>query len=297
MKKKAQVLMIFLWILAILTLLAVGLGYRVSLSSRVIGYQRDRVRGAYLAEGVMNTAIVKLDKDTNDYDALSASWAQAQETPESNCTIIDEERKIDINGIAKEYLLALLEKLEIPEAEDLTNNILAWRGDSSPAIPAESKDYDELGYICKGAKFSNIEELMLVKGMNSEIYQKIIPLVTVFSPGNVNINTVSQDVLDILLRGAAKRVGVTESYADSLAEKIITSRNSSVFTATSDIHNMVFPLLGDEEKNIFTAFESRLIIKSDNFLIEVSANAGKINNRLTVIYNRSGKKIVYWHGQ
>ena len=54
-----------------------------------------------------------------------------------------------------------------------------------------------------------LDEILLVKGMNKEIYDKLINFVTIYGDGAVNINTASKEVLEAL------------GLADSLVDKIL----------------------------------------------------------------------------
>ncbi len=111
MRKKAQVLIISLWILAILAMLSVSIGRRVSMALRLSRYQKERLRSAYFAQAGINIAIGEIEKD---------KWADNQEkfakiSLDSNInefatvsSVIDEERKININTATQELLTELL---------------------------------------------------------------------------------------------------------------------------------------------------------------------------------------------
>ena len=154
MTKKAQVLVVSLWILATLTILAVGIGHRVSMALRLSRYQRDKFKALYLARAGLNRAIAELEKDTtNDYDTLNESWVNNEEAfkrivlndnqsefatvsygtldeysnPKTVYGVVDEERNININTAPKELLVELLDKKGISNPSDIANNICAWR--------------------------------------------------------------------------------------------------------------------------------------------------------------------------
>jgi type II secretory pathway component PulK len=314
MNKKAQTLMIGLWILAILTILAVGIGHRVSLALRISRYHRDSLKAHSLAKAGVNLAIAELDKDANDYDAPSEKWANNEITfkkvalndnPDEYATISytyfdednnprtvygarDLESRININTASKELLLALLEKYEIKSAQEIVNNILIWRGD----IPDENKIYENSGYPCKSGIFSNIEELNLVKDFTQQDYQKIENLITVFGEGLMNINTVSNEAMAILAHSIAKKLSVAQNFADSLATKILELRKSNgYFKDKSEINIM----LSAEETNIFNLLIDSMVYKSDYFLIEVTGNSSRIKRKAEAVYFRKDKKILDWH--
>lgn len=322
MDKKAQVLIISLWILVILTILAISIGHRVSLGLRLSQYQKDKLRAYYLAKAGVNRAITELEKDTNSYDALTESWADNKEVfekislnenqnefatvsytlkengrEESKFGVIDEERKININTMPQGLLEILLDKVGIINSSELANNICAWRGDTGIEIP----DYRDLGYPNKADKFTNIEEPILVKGMkdiDSKIYEELKSLITVWRNGKVNINTASIEILDLLIEYCQKQLqkqNISENEPGDLAERIIQAR------PTSNVNELETKLksqgeLTSGQTNILNELYNLIGFKSSCFYINSN---GKINNRLNsiiyCIFDRTDKKIVYWH--
>lgn len=290
MNRRAQTLVISLWILAMLTVLVVDTGQRVSIALRLSRYQRDKLKAYCLAKLSMNLAITELKKsNSNTYDSLDQPWAKTQSVAG------DEERKININIASKELLLALLEECRIESAQEKVANICIWRGDT----PDDRKIFETLGYPAKAAKFTNPEELKLVKGITLEDYQKLKGLVSVFGAAAINgeaalnINTASLETLNIFARGIAKKLGIGEGFADSLAAKVNDSRIANgPFKAKGEI--VVAPT-ASEEINIFNSLINNVVFRSNYFLIEATGNVGRIKSRLESVYNRSGDNIVYWH--
>ncbi len=315
-KVKASVLAIILWIMIILAMLAVSIGHRVSMSLRLSEYQKDRLKAYYLAKAGLNLAINEIINDkTVDYDSLADSWAKNEEAfkrisfnnnfdefatvsytvrdsnndLEINYGVRDEERKVNINTVSRELLIVLLEKCGVDAAEEIADNILIWRGD----IADENKAYENSGYTAKAGKFSNSEELDLIKGVSREDYQILKGLVTVYGDGFININTVSFEVLTIFARGIAKELGLGQDFADTIVGKINALRDSlGQFKAKSEINITV---TGDEETAVFNKLMEHVVVRSDNFLIESAGNVRKIKSKITVVYSRKGNKVLYWH--
>jgi len=78
---RSQVAVIVLWVLIILTMLAVSVGHRVSLGLRLNRYQRDGLKAHYLAKAGVVRAIAELEKDNNkDIDYLGESWSTGLDT-------------------------------------------------------------------------------------------------------------------------------------------------------------------------------------------------------------------------
>lgn len=312
--KKAQILMIVLWVLVILTLLATSIGFQVSNQLRMSRYLKDRLRSYYSARAAVNIAIKELEKDANSYDSLTEAWANNEDgfkditlgsetsvsadisylVEEGNgyrrvFGLVDEERKININIADKELLVILLDKCMVPSSNEVADNILIWRGD----IPDDKMVYDEFGYPAKGSSFSNIAELELVKGINRDDYARLKDLVTVYGDGLVNINTASFDSLQILARSIAQKLSFAESYADDIVMKVVDLRNAKGFFKGREDIDIEFT--GEEEDNIFNQLMNEVVFKSSNFLIQANGYANKITSGITSVYARSIKKTVYWY--
>lgn len=305
--------MIFLWILVVLAVFAVGIGYRVSTGIKFCRAKEASLKARYLAYAGVNRAIVEI-KGTSAaglLDALNSKWADNEgifkkislnDSPndfavvfseEGKYGVIDEERKININSASRELLIALLQEFNITTPEDVADNILIWRGN----LPDTLKIYESMGYPCKGQPFSNIEELKLVKGISTEDFDKLEGLITVASSGSLNINTVTPTVLRIFCRGIALQpsINLNPDFGNSVAEKIIALRNSHgpFDLAVDQIQDLAF--FQTDELNIFTALSSQLICRSENFLIEVTGNSRTIESKISAIYSRTNDKINYWH--
>lgn len=191
MRKKAQVLIISLWILVILTVLAVSIGHRVSLGLRLSRYQRDGLKALYLAKAGVNRAIAVLEADAksaNNYDALCESWASNKDlfekikltesddefasvnyikdpgsAGETVYGVTDEENRVNLNTASAELINALLSgcpecgfsDAQISELVDYTR---VWRGDQDPALNPSGDEYKDF----KKKPFTNPEELAVV---------------------------------------------------------------------------------------------------------------------------------------
>ena len=56
---QGSILIMVLWILSILVLLSIGLGYTMSLDQKLVGYQKDRLIALYLAKAGAQKAIAE----------------------------------------------------------------------------------------------------------------------------------------------------------------------------------------------------------------------------------------------
>jgi len=307
MNKRAQVVIIILWILAILAIIAVGVGHRVSMAVRLTAYQRDGAKALALAQAGVNKAIIELERDASgSVDSLRDTWSTGidSENKKSFETIevksgsgetftvkylydkenntyfcmADEERKININIANQKLLEELLKECGVTSPETITKNILSWRGEPIQNPPDD--DYDALGYKNKGTKFANTEELALVAGIKGigdtepENLEKLMRLVTALDDkSKVNINTAGAEVLKILFTtaGAADTLDFGKIDVDSLIEKIIKYRNNTDIEKTNLFNISVDLDLTEDEKNFVNNVQSKLDelfqVKSNYFRI------------------------------
>ncbi|PIU40421.1 MAG: hypothetical protein COT00_01810 [Candidatus Omnitrophica bacterium CG07_land_8_20_14_0_80_50_8] len=103
------------------------------------------------------------------------------------------------------------------QAEAIAESIMDWRDPNDYPMEngAESDYYKSLEhpYKAKNKDFQMLDELLLVKGVSPDIYERVKNYLTVYGKGTVNINTAGTVVLTSL--------GLTED----LAERIIKYRN------------------------------------------------------------------------
>ena len=68
--RRGSILIVTLWIMAILTVVAVGIGFRVSLEMRLSRYNLDRLQARYIAKAGIVKARAYLSGDNNDHDSF-----------------------------------------------------------------------------------------------------------------------------------------------------------------------------------------------------------------------------------
>ena len=313
---KGSILIVGLWILVILTILAVITGGRLSSELRFVRSQRDRLKALYLARAGINQAIIELEKDdTKNIDYLTEPWADNQEIfkdhplgegkfsvcynftvndkRETFYGVMDEERRINLNTVDK-YILSYLPGL----TEELIDNIRAWRGDTD--VPESARDYSELGYSCKEKPFVNIEELLLVKGITPELYSQIKELVTVWAKA-VNINTASKEVINIIVSASLrelrdKGVDIPEAELNSLVEKIMDFREKDGIFEDVNLENKL-ENLSSTQKNIVNNLKADICVDSNYFrIISVGQlTDSRLKYKVNSVLDFENRKFLYWN--
>lgn len=215
-------LLLTLVILVLLTAVIVEFDYGAKVNLITAGNFRDEVRAIYLAKSGVAGARAALKDDAlhhGSYDALTEFWAQpipAYPVGEGSVSIeiTDESGKIDLNRLGDRrslerettgnMLKRLLRVLEVDAAliEPIVQSIKNWVDQDSTHDCPEEFYYEQQNppYQCKKGPMYTLSELLLVKGITPEIYNKIRPyLTTVSSPSHpININTAGLPVLEAL---------------------------------------------------------------------------------------------------
>lgn len=197
-------LVIALWMLALLTIMVSGYTATMRTETKLTSqFYRSSISRNYAEAGVW-LAINELLKTELNRNITGDGATKLIEYHQGSIevSIQDEAGKIDLNTGRVELLRGLLVNTGISDARsiELLHAILDWRDrdDTTRAAGAEDRDYASAGYDygAKDGAFNSIEELRLVKGMDEDIFQKMLPSLTIFSqqPG-INPEFASRETL------------------------------------------------------------------------------------------------------
>lgn len=214
-------LVIVLWLIALLSLLAVGQTAAVRTETRVTANQLESARARAAAYGCIQLAVLEMMRPpaTRTWDVDGAEHAAQLEEAQLAVRLTDESGKVDLNFASGPLLDALLQAAEVEEAArwSLVDAILDWRDPDGlrRAHGAEAADYQAAGldYVPRNAPFRRIEELTLVPGMSAALYHTLADSITVHS-GNIHLNgeLATSPLLQRMLQGE----GAAEGYDDAL---------------------------------------------------------------------------------
>jgi len=178
-------LVLVLWLIALLTAL-VG---AFALTARVEAGQDSVLRSTARAQSVARAGLeyamwrqrgapaTRWQADGRPYD-WSFDGVPVQ------VRIVDEGGKVDLNNASPALLAGLLRALEVEpgRAQAIAAAIVDWRDRDSLQSPggAEDPDYASAGlaYGAKDAPFESLGELRLVRGMDADLYRRLLPNVT-----------------------------------------------------------------------------------------------------------------------
>ncbi len=234
----------------------------------------------------------------------------------------DEERKINLNGITianYKVFVSLMKILGIDTdtASTIASSVVDWRDSDSnvfnPPYGAEDSYYStlEAPYHCQNTNFQSIGELLLVRGMTQEIFQKMKDYIAIFplqansAKNNVNVNTAGEAVLQALANTAVEFVpGTNQADADNLVQKIIDYRKGDdKIIATADDQSIDLSRpdqlgLNPPERNLFNyLINNFFVVKSDYFKIKAQGiyKDKKVKSNITAVIKRGEEGFYFWH--
>lgn len=189
--KAGVALIIMLWLMAVLTLVMYAFLGEMQVEYALAGGFADEKKAEQLAWSGVDLASVLVEQDLQGWNGLTDPWSHdelqfyefplgdgcftlvhptygEEGAPKIRWGLEDEASKINVNTATREVLM-LLPRM----TEEIANSIIDWRDEDSTAGTngAESEYYQSLNppYTCKNQPFDTIEELLLVRGVTSEI--------------------------------------------------------------------------------------------------------------------------------
>ncbi|MFH1220218.1 MAG: hypothetical protein V1694_07165 [Candidatus Eisenbacteria bacterium] len=321
--EKGAILITSVWALAILSVLAGGLAYRMSVELQLTDLRLDQARARFLARAGVWKSIHELSTDeTRDFDSLAEAWGANEEAfrnqtledgaftvsygdstedQEPCYGIVDEERRVNINCASEEVLLRVFQ-----DNTEVVPAILDWRDKDNVSRPGGAEDgyYQNLGnpYDCKDGDFDVIEEVQMVKGVSPEMLAGVADLITTYGGGAVNINTACERVLECL--GLKESVISAILYYRRGPDGIEGTQDDGAFRSTDDVGadlGRFASLPQDDINQVEDLIDGGLLsVSSQYFRIHstgVTAHA-EARKEITSVVKRQAKgspQIVFWY--
>jgi len=294
-ERAGSVLILALWALFFLAALALSVGAHVSSSLGLAEAMMKRVRAYSLATaGVARTAAF-IAANTNSWDGLSQdAWNNSavfkdnaeladgvfsvvyvQTTREDEEAyrhgVIGEERCISIapGKLSRNLLVALLHHVggeSVTRSGEIADAIIEWTEPRDRRLTGKREsDYYrdlELPYRKHGGSFQSVYELLLVKGIDEDLFERIRPFVTMYGSGDVNVNIAPREVLlcvavVALTRGRSENRAFLRE-AERVVDEIVRVRPKRT---VSDFRED----LSEEGKQAFGSMEGMLSVSSTCF--------------------------------
>jgi len=198
-KERGIALLLVLWVVTLLTIMAVALTGTQRTETALAGNQVDAARFRALADAAIEYAMLDLmvppitmqSSDTQDVpdgnlwapDGTPHAWSFGGVALQ--VAVYNEASRIDLNQAPRDLLVRLLNAAGVPQdsVDSLADAVIDWRDPDSLRSPdgAEDSDYEAAGlpYGAKNGPFDCVEELQQVMGFTREIYRLVEPALTV----------------------------------------------------------------------------------------------------------------------
>lgn len=285
----ALVITLLVLTLLLTIILDFNLGMRVE--ARSAANFRDDLKAYYLASSGITFAMALLEEDGRtepDYDSLNELWAQKiPRIPVGDgfisVEITDESSKINANKLATGFgsitgenmratMVRFLKQFKIEDdtARTIADSIADWidLDDRILEHGAETNYYEGLEdpYKVKDKPLYSLQELRLIKDMESDTFARLRNFLTIFSDGLININTAGKEVL----------MSLSEDITEATANEIVTIRADAPFTEPTNIEPL--SSLSAEEKLKITHL---INVRSNYFSI---TSTGDVNQKKKTIH-------------
>ena len=325
---RGTILITSLWILAILSIFAMGIGFRISIEARLAKYGIDGVRALYLSRAGMYKAMelmskkpaglpdsirqcgITLQNDDKPEHTLQGMFVNIKlgdgsftVAHDKNPGISDEERRINLNtnsyGTTDEetVLVNLLDSLNLQSLadastiaanKDIAHAIVMWRTNKDD--PTEDNYYESLGYKRKRADFAAIDELAMVRGVTSQVFDMIKDYVTVYGE-KININTASDKVL-LAIGLSPSIVGQMAQYCNG-PDGIAGTKDDMAFGGV-DIESIFSGTVSAQDTAAVANLKNSFTTTSNYFRIESTGvmTRSKIVKKIVVIAKKEAGKVI-----
>ncbi|MCD6459242.1 general secretion pathway protein GspK [bacterium] len=325
--ERGMIIIMVMWILAILSLFAVGLGYRSSIELRLTSFYLDKTRATYLGQKALYSVFFYIANDqTKKVDAYNEPWGNSPEdffeAKYANAKVTvshladgndekvelygasDECGKININKVPIELLASEYWKEKFSIDDDLVEVIDHWRSKKGKNKDLDSWYETTYDYEARHGNIQILDELHFLKNFFSTSREKnhnrakLKDIITCYGKW-VNVNTATKEVLEALfaLQGAKKEFA--KSDRDELVRMIIEYRNGDDGLPGTEDDQLfkdvnIETAIGTHESKKITALnwlrQKKLIgVTSDFFRINVKVEfpEKKMTKRIQAVVTRS----------
>ena len=287
-QSKGVALITVMLILALATVLAVSMSSRQQLdihrSANI--FNSEQAFQYILGAESWAKQILKRDFEDNKIDSLNDDWATVLpalpiEGGQMSGKIEDLQAKFNINNLVEngkpqkiylERFKRLLRNLELNE--NISSVLIDWldSNEETGFSGAEDNEYLNLSpaYRTANQAMSDVSELLLVKGVDFETYEKLRPYICVLESNSaINVNTASAEVLSSIIKD------ITLEDAKSLVE----DRNKEAYKKIDDFLQQ--PLIKNKKiKN------EGLSVSSNYFQLNSTAQIERISVEFITILHR-----------
>ena len=224
--RQGLVIVMVLWVVILLGVIIGALGRSSRVDAKVCAADIQGLKLKWACRAGTDTAIAVLKEDGRASDNLRDLWSANEEDFNNieldGCSfevkVVDEASKLNVNTATKKQLM------ELPGmTEEIADSIIDWRdSDDAPSQSGvEGGYYQSLhyGYKIRNGPFRTIRELLLVKGVSTELLYgketKWIDYLTCYSTDN------NKDA------GGEKRININKADENKLTESLKIKKSYS----------------------------------------------------------------------
>ncbi|MDD2769517.1 MAG: type II secretion system protein GspK [Methylococcus sp.] len=202
-------LVLVLWMLALMTIMAGSFSLTLHRESELVSGIRGAAQARALAEGGIYYAMPMLvERDpAKRWKTDGTPYPISLGTGRLVIRVLDEEGKLDMNTASDAALRELFLQVtgDSDLAQKLPDAIVDWRDpdDLKRTSGAERGEYQAIGKAGpRNRPFQVADELMEVLGMTAAVYQRIEPLITVYTGRDgINPAKASPEMLRVVFKG------------------------------------------------------------------------------------------------
>jgi general secretion pathway protein K len=297
--ERGVVLLLVLVVVALLSALLTEFSFSTLVDLRLSETFRDTTRAEYLARGGITAGRMLLQADRNSYDAENDPnefWSigvQSYPLAEGaiSVSIRDLDARLPLNKLVdqqgnpnivyRDRFIRLCTELALDNPEALADALIDWLDPDHEPGPGGAEDADYLSrnppYEATDGPLRSIDELRLVRGFDTETFERLSPFVSSYGSGKLNINTAAPE----LLRS-------WDAETASAVDALLSRRAEGPFKLLDELRDT----LGVET---FTAMNRNLDlgVVSTYYLINSQGQVNDGARRMQAIVNKAGNQLLW----
>ncbi len=262
--RKGSILVVMLWLLMVISLFCMAFAKTMRVETQTATNNLQSIKCNYLARAGISETVYRLvvytmessgriyGQQVEELEPLDIELGRVvlhTDIGDATVEIADENGKIHLNHASKELLLSLLAALGVAQerADAISDSILDWRDpdDDHHLNGAEEPEYQaaNLSYKPRNANFESTEELLLVKGVDKDLFYghfvKSADGTLSFMPGLNKCLTVFGAPAGINVNSAPFNVLLAVGFPPDMAMEIIRERAIKPFRDNQDFSTRV----------------------------------------------------------
>jgi len=266
-------MVIVIWVLTLLTIMAGSFSLTMRRETVVISASKNNAEAFAVAEsGAIIAQEMLLHKDNSlRWNANGSIYPFQLQGINIRVRLFSENGKVDINKANAALLMTLItsiNKNNVEKNQQIVSAIIDWR-DKDDLIQidgAEELQYEEAGlaYSPANKPFQIKDELQMVLGMKPALYEKLEPLITVYSgKASVDMNLASTEVLQALNQSETIIIEEEENTNE------IDAKNQQQSNS-----NKIMESRGNSNKNVYTIISEAKLF--DDFGVAIKMTVAKL---------------------